>query len=92
MAGISTATGEATRDRDRPSTLAAQTTAFLLVLLVAYVLSPGPGIWMLTRIGGTNFDERWGWALLPWVPLIWACDLVPAVRAFYEWYMPFWGV
>ena len=63
-----------------------------MFLLVAYVLSPGPGFWLLDKLGWSLFDSRWNWVVLIWLPLEWVARQVSAVRAFYEWYLSLWGL
>jgi hypothetical protein len=91
MSEFSTAADETIPDRGSSSAVAAKATAFVLALLAGYVLSPGPGLWILEKIGWSIFDERWRWVVLPWAPLDWAAGHIPALEAFYQWYMPFWG-
>lgn len=90
VTGIRTASDEARPDRASPSAVGVQATAFVLVLLLAYVLSPGPLALLLKQAGLTGWDLI---LILSWVyaPLIWVERRVPAFAEFLEWYMELWG-
>ena len=57
-------------------------TVLVLVLLV-YPLSPGPVLAWTDR----SRPHRW---MALYIPLNYAYQNVPAVRAFYDWYLPIW--
>jgi hypothetical protein len=57
------------------------------VILFLYALSPGPAFKLATRfqVGVDAFAIFYG-------PLGFLYDHVPVVHAFYDWYLPLWGV
>jgi hypothetical protein len=58
----------------------------VLVFVVGYALSPGPVIKVFGVTKSPVDLEKL------YAPLIYLYDNVPAVRDFYEWYLPLWGV
>lgn len=90
MSNINPAHGDSISSRGNPSAVGLQSTAFLLVLLLAYVLSPGPVALALKNAGFTGWDLLFilGWL---YAPLIWVERRVPAFAGFLRWYMELWG-
>jgi len=58
-----------------------------LVILILYALSPGPAFRLAAQLptGVSGLAVFYG-------PLGFLYDHVPAVHAFYDWYLPLWGV
>ena len=56
---------------------------FLVVVFVAYPLSVGP-------IAAIYFNKSPQWIERLYAPVQYAYDQIPAVRHFYDWYMPLW--
>lgn len=57
----------------------------LLLLLAAYVLSPGP----VMKLMGPNPPIP---IEVVYAPLAYAYDHIPAVQSFYDWYFKLWGI
>jgi hypothetical protein len=57
---------------------------FLVLVLIGYVLSPGPVIAFYENKG---FPD---WLYPLYAPLKYTIGNIPAVRAFYDWYLPLW--
>jgi hypothetical protein len=62
--------------------------AAFVFLLVFYVLSPGPVIWLCNAIGYGNA----GFLDIVYAPLIWLYDAVPVVHKLYDSYFALFGV
>ena len=59
----------------------------LVLLLIAYPLSPGPAFAIYRGYkDGVPKPVEWLFA-----PLEYAAENLPAVGSFYRWYMPLWG-
>jgi hypothetical protein len=72
-------------------TATVQTTAFVLFLPIAYVLSAPPAFWVLREAGFSIFDGApRNWVFVPWVPLFWLEQNVPLFKTWYGWYWDFW--
>lgn len=63
-------------------------------LLVIYILSPGPVIWLLTQANvQPQHNETAGICVqVIYSPLIWLYEKFPVVHAAYDWYFSLFGV
>jgi hypothetical protein len=63
-------------------------------LLVIYVLSPGPVIWLLTQVNGQpQHNETAGKCIqVIYFPVIWLYEKFPLVHDAYDWYFSLFGV
>jgi len=61
--------------------------ATLSILLLLYVLSPGPVVKFLINPNQPSKPVEMFYA-----PLQWAYDHVPGVEQFYDWYFAVWGI
>src|SRR5205823_2225666 len=73
------------------SPVAAAIVAFS-ALLVLYVLSPGPVIWLLTRADIEESDAAGKCVLFVFAPLIWLYEQFPVVHRACDWYFSLFGV
>ena len=62
------------------------------MLLVVYVLSPGPVFWLLT-LADVQGSEAVGKCVIAfYAPLIWLYEKFPLVHRAYDWYFSLFGV
>jgi hypothetical protein len=74
-------------NNERRGSPVAMATAALLFLLVLYILSPGPVIWLCGRAGYLDAP----WIEIAFAPLGWLYDTFPIVHQLYDWYFELFG-
>ena len=72
------------------SSVAVAVVAFL-ILLVVYILSPGPMIWLLTQTGIQENEIAGKCVFVFYAPLIWLYEKFPVVHRAYDWYFSLFG-
>ena len=60
----------------------------LVIVLIGYPLSRGPALALSVALYGNSAHDCWIEKL--YVPLHYAYQHIPAVQAFYNWYLPLW--
>jgi hypothetical protein len=75
----------------KSSPVAVAVVAFL-ILLVMYILSPGPVIWLLTKSGLQQSETTEKYVVVLYAPLIWLYERFPVVHSAYDWYFSLFGV
>jgi len=66
--------------------------ATCVFLLMCYVLSPGPVLWLLTQFSPQPNEMAGKCVHFVYAPLIWLYEKVPVVHQAYDWYFSLFGV